>query len=112
MDSQSGKSVPPGRIVADAIAAAAAHKSNGLMKLVRHRDETLQLMLSSVEHEWSSSPPEAVRGMKGAELLLVCNLCIMAPAVDQADHWFARHEIISNRATSSFNIISSYHHDP
>lgn len=53
------------RIVADAIAAAAAHKSNGLMKLVRHRDETLQLMLSSVEHEWSSSPPEAVRGEAG-----------------------------------------------
>lgn len=50
------------RIVADAIAAAAAHKSNGLMKLVRHRDETLQLMLSSVEREWSSSPPETVRG--------------------------------------------------
>ena len=62
LDDQHGESSLPGRIVADAIAAAAAHKSNGLMKLVRHRDETLQLMLSSVEHEWSSSPPEAVRG--------------------------------------------------
>ena len=82
------------------------------MKLVRHRDETLQLMLSSVEHEWSSSPPEAVRGTARSFYTIVCSVYMMAIVVDQADYWFARHWnhlIISKHIKSC---ASLYHHDP
>ena len=52
-----------GRVVAKAISAA-GHSTGGLMKLVKHRDETITLILSRVEHEWSTAAPAAIRGGK------------------------------------------------
>ena len=54
-----------GKLVADAITAAATHRSAGLKKLVKHRDETLQQILSNVEEEWSTSAPKPIRGLMG-----------------------------------------------
>lgn len=48
----------PGGIVADVIAAA---RPGASLKLVQDRDETLQLILSRVEQEWSTQP-EAISG--------------------------------------------------
>ncbi|CAK9092592.1 unnamed protein product [Durusdinium trenchii] len=52
------------RVVAKAISAA-GHSTGGLMKLVKHRDETITLILSRVEHEWSTAAPAAIRGESG-----------------------------------------------